>query len=242
MVMKKKGDANFGVAGRLGGMGGQYGRKATNLSAKELKAAGAAKAASKRTVDISKTKRATSGPMAGKTLGPAGKPLTGTVTMPDGKKAVYKDGKRVVKAAPAKTAPKPTSGGGSTATPAKPTSNSSSTTSSGSKSGNKRTNKLAGARYEAMKGQTRDSSSSTTQKKASGAGTYTKSYERSPGGKQIVQTAAPLIGTVAAQRQREQARMKKSSGPKVGEAKTAVSGPYKGKRVYFDGKTWRPKK
>lgn len=169
MVMKKKGDANFGVAGRLGAMGGKYGRKATNLSAKELKAAGGAKAASKRTVDISKTKRATSGPMAGKTLGPAGKPLTGTVTMPDGSKAVYKDGKRVVKATPTKSASvKAAPTKSRAATPKATTSNKSETPSKPKATGNKRTNRLAGERYEAQKGQTRGTSA-TTQNKASSA-------------------------------------------------------------------------
>ena len=167
MVMKKKGDANFGVAGRMGAMGGKYGRKATNLSAKELKAAGGDKAASKRTVDISKTKRATSGPMAGKTLGPAGKPLTGTVTMSDGSKAVYKDGKRVVKAASAKPAPAKAAKSRA-ATPKATTSNKSETPSKPKATGNKRTNRLAGERYEAQKGQTRGTST-TTQNKASSA-------------------------------------------------------------------------
>jgi hypothetical protein len=83
-------ERNFGAAGKTGGMGGKYGRKSENLSAKQLKAAGAAKAAKKRTVDISQTRRE-----GAVTLGPGGKPLTGTVKLSNGKTAVYKGGKRV---------------------------------------------------------------------------------------------------------------------------------------------------
>lgn len=100
--MAKK-DPNFPMQGKGGGMGGKYARKAENLSAKELKAAGAAKAAKKRTVSISDTKRVTSGANKGKTVGPGGKPLTGSVRLENGAMAVYKDGKRVTKA-PAKKA------------------------------------------------------------------------------------------------------------------------------------------
>lgn len=96
-----KRDPNFPMQGKGGGMGGKYARKAENLSAKELKAAGAAKAAKKRTVSISDTKRVTSGANRGKTVGPGGKPLTGSVRLENGAMAVYKDGKRVTKA-PAK--------------------------------------------------------------------------------------------------------------------------------------------
>ena len=101
--MAKK-DPNFPMQGKGGGMGGKYARKAENLSAKELKAAGAAKAAKKRTVSISDTKRVTEGANKGKTVGPGGKPLTGSVRLENGAMAVYKDGKRVTKA-PAKAAP-----------------------------------------------------------------------------------------------------------------------------------------
>jgi hypothetical protein len=94
--MAPKKDANFGAQGKLGGMGGKYGRKAENLTNKELKAAGGAKAAATRKVDISQTKRDTT---RGITLGPKGKPLTGKVTLLNGNTAVYKDGKRVVKTA-----------------------------------------------------------------------------------------------------------------------------------------------
>lgn len=66
-----------------------------NLSKGQLKKAGAAKAAKARTVDISGTRRETSGANKGKTLGPGGKPLTGSVKLPSGVTAVYKDGKRV---------------------------------------------------------------------------------------------------------------------------------------------------
>lgn len=89
--MGKK-DPNFGVQGKRGGMGGTYGSKSTNLSKKTLKAAGAAKAAKKRTVSVSQTRRDEG---KGRTLGPKGKPLTGTVTLQDGSKAVYKNGRRV---------------------------------------------------------------------------------------------------------------------------------------------------
>lgn len=88
---------NFGVAGKTGGMGGKYGRKSENLSTKQLKAAGGLKAAGKRTVSISQTKRDET---RGITLGPGGKPLTGTVKLLNGKTAVYKGGKRVQVAAP----------------------------------------------------------------------------------------------------------------------------------------------
>lgn len=98
--MKNK-DENFPMAGKRGGMGGKYGRKAENLSASELKKAGGAKAAAARKVDISQTKRDTT---RGITLGPKGKPLTGSVTLANGSTAVYKNGKRVVKAAAAKKA------------------------------------------------------------------------------------------------------------------------------------------
>ena len=89
-------DQNFGVQGRLGGMGGKYGRKAENLTAKELKRAGGAKAAATREVKIQDTRRDTT---RGITLGPKGKPLTGKVTLENGSVAVYKNGKRVVAAA-----------------------------------------------------------------------------------------------------------------------------------------------
>jgi hypothetical protein len=85
------------------GQGG-YKRKAVNLSKKELGASGS-KAASARTVDIGGTKRITTGALKGKTVGPGGKPLTGSVKMPDGTVAVYRGGKRVT-AAP-KAAVKP---------------------------------------------------------------------------------------------------------------------------------------
>lgn len=100
MAKTPKKDPNFPMQGRLGGMGGKYGRKAVNLTAQELKAAGAKKAAAKRTVNISQTSRSTTGATRGKTLGPGGKPLTGSVKLLNGKTAVYKGGKRVMKAAP----------------------------------------------------------------------------------------------------------------------------------------------
>jgi hypothetical protein len=76
--------------------------KSFNLSKRQLRKAGAAKVA-KRTVDIGKTTRAVG---TGKTLGPKGKPLNGSVKLPSGVTAVYKDGKRVT------TARKSTGGGG----------------------------------------------------------------------------------------------------------------------------------
>lgn len=83
--------------GKFGFKKGAYGSakgvraKAANLSDAQLKRAGGAKAAAKRTVDIGSTSR-----VAGKTLGPGGKPLTGSVKLANGKMAVYKAGKRVV--------------------------------------------------------------------------------------------------------------------------------------------------
>ena len=81
---------NFGSMGKTGGMGGKYGRKSENLSKKQLKASGGLAASKKRTVDISQTRRE-----GAVTLGPGGKPLTGTVNLGNGKTAVYKGGKRV---------------------------------------------------------------------------------------------------------------------------------------------------
>lgn len=97
-------DKNFPMAGKQGGMGGKYGRKAENLTAKELKKAGGAKAAAARKVDISQTRRDTT---RGITLGPAGKPLTGKVVLANGNVAVYKAGKRVVAAAAKKSTSSP---------------------------------------------------------------------------------------------------------------------------------------
>lgn len=108
-------DKNFPMAGKMGGMGGKYGRKAENLTAKELKKAGGAKAAAARKVDISQTRRDTT---RGLTLGPKGKPLTGKVTLANGNVAVYKAGKRVVAAA-AKKAATPSKTPDKTPTPAK---------------------------------------------------------------------------------------------------------------------------
>jgi len=88
-------DKNFPMAGKLGGMGGKYGRKAENLTAKELKKAGGSKAAAGPKVSIQDTRRDYS---RGITLGPKGKPLTGSVTLGNGNTAVYRAGKRVMKA------------------------------------------------------------------------------------------------------------------------------------------------
>ena len=86
-------DPNFPMQGKLGGMGGQYGRKAENLTKKQLKRAGATKAAAGPKVSISQTSRDTN---RGITLGPKGKPLTGRVKLENGNMAVYKAGKRVI--------------------------------------------------------------------------------------------------------------------------------------------------
>lgn len=110
-MAKQKKDPNFPMQGRGGAMGGKYARKAENLTKKELKAAGAAKAARKRTVSISDTKRVDG---KGITVGPGGKPLTGSVRLQNGAMAVYKDGKRVVKAKAA-TVSRPSTGSSATA-------------------------------------------------------------------------------------------------------------------------------
>lgn len=102
--------------GNPNGFGGKYVRKAENLTAKQLKAAGAKKAAAKRTVSISDTKRAYG---TGKTLGPGGKPLTGSVRLENGNMAVYKDGKRVTVAP--KSKPKPAASAPSRSTTARTT-------------------------------------------------------------------------------------------------------------------------
>jgi hypothetical protein len=98
--------------------GGKFkGKDSINLSKKELGNKGTA-AASKRTVDISKTKHKKEGPNKGKVVGPKGNPLTGKVDMGGGNMAVYKDGKRVTSRT-AKKAASPRSGGGVTPAQAK---------------------------------------------------------------------------------------------------------------------------
>lgn len=72
-----------------------YKTKSSNLTGTQLKRAGGVKAAAKRTVNISSTKRVTTGADKGYTLGPGGNRLTGSVVLPNGKTAVYKGGKRV---------------------------------------------------------------------------------------------------------------------------------------------------
>ena len=156
---------------------GMYKAKARNLTDTQLKRAGGAKAATKRTVDIGSTSRVTTGGLKGKTVGPGGKPLTGTVIMPNGDRAVYKGGKRVTNA-PKATA-KPTNRStktvnNKTITPSPPPSDKKEETKT--LTGNKRTNRLSGARYEAMKGMTRNSTNTPTQTKSGGinpkSGTY----------------------------------------------------------------------
>jgi hypothetical protein len=108
---------NFGVAGKTGGMGGKYGRKSENLTKKQLKASGGLAASKKRTVSVSDTRRE-----GGFTLGPGGKPLTGTVKLADGKTAVYKGGKRVQKSVAKKQVTRPRTTSTVTAKPkSKPT-------------------------------------------------------------------------------------------------------------------------
>lgn len=113
-------DPNFGAQGKLGNMAGTYGRKAENLTKKELKKAGGAKAAAARKVDITKTTRDYS---RGITLGPKGKPLTGSVTLSNGNTAVYKAGKRVMKAAASKPVSKRAATGPSAGTNPTPRTN-----------------------------------------------------------------------------------------------------------------------
>lgn len=82
--------------GKMGFEGGKYSAKSGDLSKAQLKRAGATKAAARRTVDIGRTSRATEGVNKGRTLGPGGKPLTGSVKLANGQMAVYKAGKRVI--------------------------------------------------------------------------------------------------------------------------------------------------
>jgi hypothetical protein len=87
--------------GKMGFEKGNYGSakgvraKAVNLSDAQLKRAGALKASKKPVIDYTRTTRA-----EGVTRGPKGKPLTGKVTLPSGKTAVYKAGKRVINVKP----------------------------------------------------------------------------------------------------------------------------------------------
>ena len=88
--------------GKMGFEKGNYGSakgvkaKAVNLSDAQLKRAGALKASKKAPTDIGKTSRITEGALKGKTVGPGGKPLTGSVKLANGQMAVYKAGKRVI--------------------------------------------------------------------------------------------------------------------------------------------------
>lgn len=134
MAKGRSGTDSAGRAGKAGYSGGRYANKAQNLTAKQLKAQGAAKAAKKRTVDISQTTRAKG---KGVTLGPGGKPLTGTVTMGNGNTAVYKNGKRVTNAPKAKPAAKPSTRSSSASRGSSP---SRSGSSSGSSSSNSKPN------------------------------------------------------------------------------------------------------
>jgi hypothetical protein len=91
---------------------GMYKTKARNLSDAQLKRAKGLKASAKRTVSVSATKRITEGALKGKTVGAGGKPLTGTVVMANGDRAVYKAGKRVTNVPKKSLAPKGGGGGG----------------------------------------------------------------------------------------------------------------------------------
>jgi hypothetical protein len=62
------------------------------------------KASKRFTIDITQTSRVEG---SGVTLGPKGKPLTGSVKLANGKIAVYKAGKRVVNKPVSKDKPKP---------------------------------------------------------------------------------------------------------------------------------------
>jgi hypothetical protein len=102
---------------------GMYKTKARNLTDAQLKRAKGAKAATKRTVSIGNTTRATTGANKGFTLGPGGKRLTGTVIMSNGDRAVYKGGKRVTnvpKSSIKKAPSKPRNTGTTTSTKPKP--------------------------------------------------------------------------------------------------------------------------
>ena len=96
--------------GKMGFKKGAYGSakgvraKAANLSDAQLKRAGALKASKKAAIDITQTRREEG---SGVTLGPKGKPLTGSVKLANGKTAVYKAGKRVVNKPVSKDKPKP---------------------------------------------------------------------------------------------------------------------------------------
>jgi len=82
--------------GKMGFEGGKYSAKSGDLSKSQLKRAGATKAAAKQPVDIGRTKRIETGALKGRTVGPGGKPLTGSVKLANGQMAVYKAGKRVI--------------------------------------------------------------------------------------------------------------------------------------------------
>lgn len=82
--------------GKMGFEGGKYSAKSGDLSKAQLKRAGALKASKKAPTDIGKTSRITEGALKGKTVGPGGKPLTGSVKLANGQMAVYKAGKRVI--------------------------------------------------------------------------------------------------------------------------------------------------
>jgi hypothetical protein len=191
-------DPNFGAAGKKGYMGGRYSRKAQNLTKAQLGKAGA-KAAAKRTVNISQTRRED-----GKTLGPGGKPLTGTVRMGNGNVAVYKNGKRVISQAVKKVKPSApisvSSRGDEKPAPPKPD----------KKRDLVHTRK---ARDTAMANRPRQtaasSSSAAAAPKSSGAtGTYTRSYGRSSRGQMTV--AAYLSSqTQRAREKRRASRMTK---------------------------------
>lgn len=219
--------------GNPNGFGGKYVRKAQNLSAAQLKKAGAAKAAKKRTVDISQTSRAYG---KGVTLGPGGKPLTGTVNMGNGNTAVYKNGKRVVKAAAPKA--KPAASRSRSAAPAtRPTTKPATkpTTKPNPKPDTKNKNTDKGAAKPAVKfGKTYTTTTQTNPQASSKPASASKSVTPShltgyslnkPGGGsppkgkpgQVLVNGRWVAGNSST--------AKAASGPKEGDKKTFMTGP-----------------
>jgi hypothetical protein len=230
----KKG--NSPAKGRRGGFAGGYGSESYDLSKKTLRAAGAAKAAKKRTVSISDTRREGS-----KTLGPGGKPLNGTVVMQNGSKAVYKDGRRVqaADARKPKTASRPSGGGGGGG-------------STGGGGGSAST-----ARKPPRQGEIRKGAAGRNFNQWNGTRwvRVPNPYNKKPGGTTTGPKAAPRGATAAAAAERDGSRYStgssqpgpwpkgspkpgtspSSSGPKKGDRRPV--GGYGGYEVY-DGSKW----
>lgn len=174
---------------------GMYKTKARNLTDAQLKRAGGAKAAVKRTVSVSDTKRITEGALKGKTVGAGGKPLTGTVIMANGDRAVYKDGKRVTNVPKKTTTAKPRGGAGGSVSGG----------NNGVKSNYKTAPRLGKpGDYQAGSGTTAKPKAASTR----AGGTYTKSYDRpDKGGFPGIPFTSPRDAAIAAQRARERARI-----------------------------------